>query len=178
VAGSLLGRRVLVTGASGGVGRFAVQLAHRAGAHVIGLVGSDARGAGLRQLGADEVVEDLATVRDPVFAVIENVGGPTLVAAYRLLEPGGSVVSVGGAAGEAASFPPYSTVGPRRTLHSFTMRYEGGPIGVDLAYLVGLLHAGALDPQVAWRGGWDRAAEAVQLLRERKINGKAVLEVG
>ena len=46
VGGPLLGRRVLVTGAAGGVGRFAVQLAHRAGAHVTGVVRSPERGAG------------------------------------------------------------------------------------------------------------------------------------
>jgi NADPH:quinone reductase-like Zn-dependent oxidoreductase len=44
--GPVVGRRVLITGASGGVGRFAVQLAARAGAHVIAAVGSAARGAG------------------------------------------------------------------------------------------------------------------------------------
>ncbi len=50
-SGPLLGRRVLVTGASGGVGRFAVQLASLGGAHVIASVGSQARGEGLRELG-------------------------------------------------------------------------------------------------------------------------------
>ena len=54
--GPLLGRRVLVTGASGGVGRFAVQLAHRAGAHVIACVGTAQRGQGLLDIGAAEVV--------------------------------------------------------------------------------------------------------------------------
>lgn len=63
--GALLGRRVLITGASGGVGRFAVQLAHRAGAHVIAWVGSPARGEGLRALGADEIVTGPADVPAP-----------------------------------------------------------------------------------------------------------------
>ncbi|HZD71009.1 MAG TPA: alcohol dehydrogenase, partial [Actinomycetes bacterium] len=55
-AGAVLGKRVLITGASGGVGRFAVQLAARAGAQVIASVGSAARGEGLAEAGADEVV--------------------------------------------------------------------------------------------------------------------------
>src|SRR2546429_1239516 len=54
--GFLLGRRVLVTGAAGGVGRFAVELAARAGARVTGVVGSPQRAQGLRELGAVEVV--------------------------------------------------------------------------------------------------------------------------
>ena len=172
VCGSVLGRRVLITGASGGVGRFAVQLARRAGARVIAVVGSPARGTGLRELGADEVV-----VQGPVDAVLETVGGPTLAAAYRLLAPGGIVVSIGAASGEPTVFPPGSTIGPRRTLVSFQMGYEGGPVGADLAYLVGLLAAGALDPQIAWRGSWERAGEAVQALLNRQVNGKAVLTI-
>ncbi|MGI8914668.1 MAG: zinc-binding dehydrogenase [Chloroflexota bacterium] len=177
VPGSLLGRRVLITGASGGVGRFAVQLAHLAGAHVIAIVGSEGRGAGLAKLGADEVVVGIDSIKQPVFAVIENVGGPMLVTGFRLLEPGGSLVTIGSASGEAATFPPYGTVGAHRSLVGFQMHAEGGPIGADLAYLAGLVHAGALDPQVSWRGSWQRAAEAVQLLLDRKINGKAVLDI-
>jgi len=177
VCGSVLGRRVLITGASGGVGRFAVQLARRAGAHVIAVVGSPARGAGLRELGADEVVVGIEGVQGPVDAVLETVGGPTLAAAYRLLAPGGIVVSIGAASGEPTVFPPGSTIGPRRTLVSFQMGYEGGPVGADLAYLVGLLAAGALDPQIAWRGSWERAGEAVQALLNRQVNGKAVLTI-
>lgn len=176
--GNLLGRRVLVTGASGGVGRFAVQLAHMAGAQVIAVVGSEARGAGLSELGADEVVVGIDGVRQPVFAVIENVGGAMLAQAFGLLEQGGAVISIGAASGEPTTFPPYSTVGPHRSLISFTTRAEGGPVGNDLAYLAGLVRDGTLDPQIAWRGSWERAAEAVQLLLDRKINGKAVLEIG
>ena len=76
--GSVVGRRVLITGASGGVGRFAVQLAARAGAHVVAAVGSPARGDGLAQLGASEVVVGLDDVAEPVHAALDNVGGHVL----------------------------------------------------------------------------------------------------
>ena len=58
LGGNLYGRRVLVTGAAGGVGRFAVQLASRAGAHVTGVVRDPSRGEGLRELGADELITE------------------------------------------------------------------------------------------------------------------------
>ena len=172
--GPLLGRRVVVTSAAGGVGRFAVQLAHFAGAHVVAVVGSAARGEGLQAVGADEVAVGIEAVEGPVFGVIENVGGPTLVRSFQLLEEGGSVISIGGVGGDAAVFPPYGTVGPHRSLVSFTM---GGTLAADLAFLLSLLRAGTLHVQVGWRGPWTQAAEASRALRERRVLGKAVLDV-
>jgi len=93
--GPVVGRRVLITGASGGVGRFAVQLAARAGAHVIAAVGSAPRGAGLEPLGAAEVVVGLHDVTEPVFGVLDNVGGQLLADAFSRVADGGSVQSIG-----------------------------------------------------------------------------------
>ncbi len=92
---AVVGRRVPITGASGGVGRLAVQLAARAGAHVVAAVGSPGRGVGLRALGADEIVVGLRGVA-PVYGVLEHVGGPMLAESFGLLEDGGRVISVGG----------------------------------------------------------------------------------
>jgi len=75
---ALLGSRVLVTGASGGVGRFAVQLAHRGGAHVTGIVGSEARAAGLRELGADAVVVGVGGIGTQI-AVRANAFGMSVI---------------------------------------------------------------------------------------------------
>ena len=116
--GSSRDRRVLITGASGGVGRFAVRIASIGGGHVIASVGSTARGEGLTMLGADEVVVGLDGLDEPVDVVVDTVGGPQLVAAWQLLAPGGSLQSVGWSAGEPAVFPPYSTIGPPKSLTS------------------------------------------------------------
>jgi NADPH2:quinone reductase len=120
-SGSVLGRRVLVTGASGGVGRLAVQLARLGGAYVIASVGSADRGEGLGALGAHEVVVGLDHISEPVDVVLENVGGGHLVTAWGLLQPGGSLQSIGWASGEPAMFPPNSIFahGPAKTLQSF-----------------------------------------------------------
>ncbi|MFJ3624382.1 zinc-binding dehydrogenase [Streptomyces iakyrus] len=170
-------KRVLVTGASGGVGRFAVQLAARAGAHVIASVGSADRGQGLAEAGADEVLiglEGLEGLERPVDVVVDNVGGPQLVLAWNLLAPGGSVQSVGWTSGQPAVFAPYATVGPAKSLTSFVIE---GDVGPDLAVLTELAAEGALGVEIGWQGTWDRFEEAAEALRGRRISGKAVLEV-
>jgi NADPH:quinone reductase len=173
-AGSVLGKRVLVTGASGGVGRFAVQLAAQAGAQVIASVGAAARGEGLGEAGADQVVVGLDGIDQPVDVVLDNVGGPQLVAAWELLAPGGSLHSIGWTAGEPAVFPPYSTIGPPKSLTSFLNQ---GAAGGELTTLVQLVAAGRLAVPVGWRGPWEQVAEAAQALLGRRVNGKAVLDV-
>ncbi|MET7936293.1 zinc-binding dehydrogenase [Streptomyces sp. NPDC005322] len=175
-AGSAPGKRVLITGASGGVGRAAVQLARRDGAYVIASVGSPARGEGLKELGADEVVVGLDPVGGPVDIVLENVGGPHLVAAWKLLTQGGNLQSIGWAAGEQAVFPVNSTLalGTAKTLQSFGDIYDTGP---DLAFLLRLVARGELSAEVGWRGSWERVAEAAKELFGRRIPGKAVLDI-
>jgi len=173
-AGAIQGKRVLVTGASGGVGRFAVQLASNAGASVIASVGSLARGQELALAGADEVVVGLKGVHPPIDLVLDNVGGPQMVAAWELLAPGGTLHSIGWTSGEPAVFPAYSTVGPPKSLTSFLI---GGEPGADLATLVQLVAEGLLNIKIGWRGPWEQVAQAAEALVGRRVSGKAVLDV-
>jgi NADPH2:quinone reductase len=170
----LKGARVLITGASGGVGRFAVQLAAYGGAHAIAVVGDPARADELAALGAEEVVTDIAQVDEPVDLVLDTVGGPQLVAAWTLLAPGGNVQCIGASSGQPATFPPYAMVGPAKSLCSFQII---GPVGPDLASLVRLVEEGALQVPIAWRGPLTRIEEAATALRERRVAGKAVLDL-
>ena len=174
--GSVLGRRVLVTGASGGVGRFAVQLASLAGAEVVASVGNPGRGKHLIELGATEVVTDLTQITRPVFGVLDNVGGPQLAAAFSLLEPGGRAHSIGKASKAATTidFEAERERGGRRVLEPFVV---STPFGPDLTYLAGLLAKGSLDPLIGWRGSWNRAPEAAAALLSRQVLGKVVLDV-
>ncbi|MET0898433.1 MAG: zinc-binding dehydrogenase [Mycobacterium sp.] len=174
--GPVVGRRVLITGASGGVGRFAVQLAARAGAHVIAAVGSPARGVGLADLGADEVVVGLADIREPIFGVLDNVGGELLTQAFRLVGDGGSVQSIGMASGEPTTinFEEERRIGVRKRLEPFNVRT---PFTPALDYLLTLLAAGQLDPQIGLRDSWENIADAAEALLGRTVAGKAVLTV-
>lgn len=174
--GPVVGRRVLITGASGGVGRFAVQLAARAGAHVIAAVGSPGRGHGLRELGADEVVVGLDDVSEPLFGVLDNVGGPLLAQAFGLLADGGSLQSIGMASGQPTTidFEAERRTSVHKRLEPFTVRM---PFRQDLEYLVDLLAHGELDPQIGLRDSWDNVSTAAESLLNRQIAGKAVLDV-
>ena len=173
--GAVAGRRVLITGASGGVGRYAVQLAALAGADVIASVGSAARGEGLAELGAAEVVVGLDRIDEPVDGVLETVGGQALAGAFALLGDGGSLQSIGCASDEPTTFEPLATVSdPHRVLETFM---AGLSMGEDIRYLAELLAAGRLEPQIGWRGEWGRFADAIAALRGRRVAGKAVLDV-
>jgi NADPH:quinone reductase len=174
--GSVVGRRVLITGASGGVGRFAIQLAARSGAHVIASVGSLARGEGLSELGATEVVVGIDGVSGKVFGVLDNVGGPQLAKALTLVEEGGSVQWIGRASRTELSLDVTLVEGLNGCqLEFFLVRT---PFGPHLAYLVDLLSRGELDPQIGWRGSWEYVDEAAYALLDRRVPGKVVLDIG
>jgi NADPH:quinone reductase-like Zn-dependent oxidoreductase len=174
--GPIVGRRVLITGASGGVGRFAVQLAARAGAHVIAAVGSPARGEGLTELGAAQVVLGVKDIDAPVFGVLDNVGGQLLADVFALLGEGGSVQSIGMASGEPTTidFEEQRGFGVRKRIEPFTVRT---PFADDLGYLLTLLADGDLDPQIGLRDSWTNTSAAAQALLNRTVAGKAVLTV-
>jgi len=179
--GDTLGRRILVTGATGGVGRYAVQLARLGGAYVIATTGDPAtHGDALRALGAHEVIASPEEADGPVYGVVDLVGGPQLVQAYDTLAAHGTLVSVGHVAGQPETFPfgaLYGNAGRHdRSIVTFHL-LERPDIGPDLTWLAERVTAGDLDPQIAWRGGWDRAGEAIATLLERRLHGKAVLDI-
>ena len=102
VVGFVLGKRVLITGASGGVGRFAIQLAKLGGAHVTGIA---RRTEGLRELGADELSPEIDPDGPVYDGVLDAVGGPVLGTAITRVAPGGTVVSFASTVSEPVAYP-------------------------------------------------------------------------
>jgi NADPH2:quinone reductase len=179
--GALLGTRVAITGAAGGVGRFAVQLAHRGGAHVTAIVGRPERAQGLAELGADDVVMGLERQGEPFDLILESVGGGSLAAAIDRLAPEGLIVSIGNSSNQATSFDPrilYRKGAPRIEGFFVTWELLNGRIGSEeLSYLSSLAAAGGLESRIDLRVGWHDAAGAVDALLERRVAGKAVLTI-
>jgi NADPH:quinone reductase len=178
IGGMVEGQRVLVTGAAGGVGRFAVQLACHGGARVTAIVGSRERAAGMAELGADEVVIGVPPTGE-FDVILESAGGSSLAAALALVAANGTVVSYGNSSREPTTFDVsvfYSKSGAR--LYAFVLRPElqrSGTAVRDLAYLAGLTATGRLDPQIGLTAEWEDAAVAVKALMDRAVAGKAVL---
>ena len=177
---AILGRRVLVTGASGGVGRFALQLAHRGGAEVTALISSNsARSEGLRRLGADSVVSDVEQLRGRFDLILESVGGQTLGRLVTMLDQQGTLVMFGNSSGEITSFNVrdlYLDASIR--LQGFELFFGGDPFGRDLTYLVSLVEGRTLDPQLAGELPWEEMPKPLELLRNRDVAGKIALTLG
>ena len=179
VGGFVLGKRVLVTGASGGVGRFAIQLAKLAGAHVTGLA---RRTAGLSELGADEVIQVLEPEGPTYDVIIDAVGGATLGTAIGRVAPSGTIISFASTSDEPVSYPTRTLFAraPGARLYGLFVfpelaKHASGTS--DLRRLAELVAAGKLDPQIDLVASWTQAGDAIEALLDRRVNGKAVLTV-
>ena len=176
--GSLIGKRILITGAAGGVGRIAIQLARLAGARVTALVGRPERANGLRELGASEVVLSLEHDESQFDLVIESIGGATLGHALRRIAPGGEIVCIGVSSDEPTTFDGLALVrkGAVR-FYGLSLFQEMELQGVgsrELAYLLALVASGQLDPQVDVQNSWHEMGALLAALGDRRIAGKAV----
>jgi NADPH2:quinone reductase len=176
LGGALLGRAVLVTGASGGVGTLAVQLAKVGGATVTALVSGDHRVDAVRALGADAVVTSLEEADGPFDVVLDGVGGDALVEGVRRLAREGVAVAYGLAGGEPSELTfrdfvesPFGRLVPFRVYTT-----DEHTFGEDLGYLAGLVAAGRLEVAIGARLDWERTLEGVEMLRARSVAGKVV----
>lgn len=182
--GPLLGRTVLVTGASGGVGLFACQLARLSGAQVVGVVRTAAYEAVVREAGAHEVVvgEDCQPAEPfgPYDTILESVGGASLASALRLLAPDGTCVLYGrSGANESTIDAAQFFLNGGSTLYGFIIFHElkRRPASEGLARLARLVAEGQLRPRIEVEAPWTEIASVAQGLIDRRFPGKAVLHL-
>jgi NADPH:quinone reductase len=183
IGGNPIARRVLVTGASGGVGRFAVQLAHIGGAHVTAVSASPERARGLTDLGADEVIHELAPEGPEFDVIVEGVGGASMGAAIQRVAADGTVVSFANSDPSAhVEYPTRALFGraPGARIYGLLVFPElakrRGATGM-LDRLASLVAAGRLDPHIDLEASWRQPDDAIHALLDRRIAGKAVLHV-
>ena len=177
--GFVLGKQVLVTGASGGVGRFAIQLAKLGGAHVTAVA---RRHTGLERLGADVTAAEIDPEGPLYDLVIDAVGGAVLGAAIQRVRGRGLVVSFASTAPDPVAYPARELFAraPGASLYGLYIFEEvqrTGTSASDLRRLAGLVAAGRLHPQIGLTTSWREAGDAIEALLERRVAGKAVLTV-
>lgn len=181
VAGSLLGRRILVTGGTGGVGQFAIQLGALAGAAVTAVSSRETQHELLRRLGAVEVVTAIENATGPFDLVLESVGGKSLAVAIDRVSRGGVVVTIGNSSEEETTFNA-------RTLYAkgaariyglliFEEMESGRVTGRDLERLFALVQRGRLHSPIEVRRDWTDLPDVLGEFERRAYSGKAVLNV-
>jgi NADPH:quinone reductase-like Zn-dependent oxidoreductase len=175
-AGPLIGRRLLITGASGGVGHYVTELAVAAGAEVTAVSASQERGAALAELGAT-VVTDVAEAPGRYDVVLESVGGASLVAARRKARTEGLVLWFGQASRTPATVDFFDWIDGTVGASIVAFQYERADFADegDLATLVRLTAAGRLHPEIGTLLPWQHTPGVIEAIRGRRLRGNAVL---
>ncbi|WP_030798543.1 zinc-binding dehydrogenase [Streptomyces sp. NRRL S-337] len=176
-AGPVVGRRVLLTGASGGVGHYVTELAAAAGAQVTAVTRDAERGARLAGLGAAEIVHEVADASGPFDLVLESTGGQALPLALARLARRGTLIWFGQASRTPATLDFFDFFrGPESAvLRHFHYLDADTRLDDDLAALVRLTDEGRLHPEIGRVADWADTAATLTDLRDRRIRGKAVL---
>lgn len=177
------GQRVLVLGASGGVGSFAVQIAKARGAQVTGTA-STAKVDFVRSLGADHVVDhataDPLDVTEPYDVILDLGGNRRPKAMLEALTDDGTLVIVGGEGGgrltggfERQLLAPLRAVGSQQTVKTFTAKERHR----DLEALAAMVETGAIAPAIDQIHPLADAATGLTRMEAGQIRGKDVVQV-
>lgn len=177
------GQKVLINGASGGVGTFAVQLAKHFGGDVTGVCST--RNVELvRSIGADHVIdytrEDFTQGDARYDLIIDNVGNHSLLAVRRVLAPEGTYVIIGGPS-KGKWLDPLTTSLKAYALSPFVSQKVGLILAqlnaTDLTLLADLVQSGTLTPVIDRRYALDEVPEAIEYLETGRARGKIIVNV-
>jgi acryloyl-coenzyme A reductase len=167
------GETVVITGATGGVGMHAVQVAKILGARVVAITSNAAKAERLRAIGADEVVVSTGDFHKQVSdadVALELVGAPTFNSALRTLRIGGRLVIVGNVTASRIDVNPGYLI-----LKEISLTGSSGASRADLAEILGWVAAGKLKPVIADKLPLAEARAAQTRLRDKDVVGRIVL---
>ncbi|MEA2341802.1 MAG: NADPH:quinone reductase, partial [Solirubrobacteraceae bacterium] len=165
-----------ITGASGGVGHFLVELAAAQGARITAIARTAERGERLRALGAEAIAGRVDDTEGPFDVVFESVGGASLSAATQRVAPRGTVWWLGQAS-RAPAVLDFFALPERVTVRRFAYWPHDEPDRVDLHVLVDLVSSGRLHPEIGLLADWHETPAALVALRDRGVRGNAVLTI-
>lgn len=175
------GQTVVITGASGGVGSHAVQIAKAVGATVVGVVSSARSEARVRAAGADHVIvsaerkfakELRVLLGYQADLVLEVVGAPTLLESLHAVRPGGRVVVVGNVEGKGVTVPPAYLI-----LKEISLIGTKSCTKEEMAEVLALIEAGKVSPEVSEITPLAQARKLHERMEAQGASGRAVLEV-
>src|SRR5438552_2145670 len=179
------GQKVLINGASGGVGTFAVQIAKSFGAAVTGVCST--RNVDLvRSLGADHVIdytkEDFAKGTERYDVILDNVPNHSLSECRRILTPNGKYVMIGGGGpNDSRWVGPFGRVIKTMVLSPFTSQKMGMMMadanGKDLTILADMMQSGKLKPVIDRTYKLNEVQAAIAYVEEGHARGKVVITV-
>jgi NADPH:quinone reductase-like Zn-dependent oxidoreductase len=179
VTGPLPSRKVLLTGAAGGLGHYFTELAAGQGALVTAIAGSAARASRLLELGAVRVLPEVKSADGPFDVGIDSVGGITTREVWHRLHEHGLLVWLGQASRVRPELDYFDWDGALSvTIRKFNYMDSPYTEAEDLATLVRLVAAGRLHPEIGRVDDWSRTGEAITALLNREVRGNIVLTIG
>ena len=182
LAEPLQAKRILITGGSGGVGQFAIQLAALGGAKVTAISSRQAQHSELKRLGAHEVVTSIEDAQGSFDLVLESVGGSSLAKAIELVGREGVVVAIGNSSEQDTTFNVRTLYAKGAAgIYGLIVFDEvaSGRVGAeDLERLLALVRDGKLEAPISLCRNWRELPATLAELERRDYAGKAVLTVG
>ena len=179
VTGPLPSQKVLLTGASGGLGHYFTELAAGQGALVTAVSGSAERGARLRELGAVSVLPDVTSAAGSFDIGIDSVGGATTKEVWHRLHQYALLIWLGQASRVRPELDYFDWDGALSvTIRKFNYLDSTHTEAEDLATLVRLTATGRLHPEIGRVDDWSGTADAIAALLNREVRGNVVLTIG
>jgi NADPH2:quinone reductase len=178
--GNLKGKRVLITGAAGGIGSAATAIARAQGASVVGLISRLAQSDYVRSLGADEVIvadrgKPIALAPECIDGVLDAVAGDVFNACVRALRPGGVLCLVGAVGGSDVGLDTWQLIRPVTLTGYSTESLDGTTLREAIEALARWVSNETIKPPSHQSMPLSAASRAHQVLEEGGVSGRVLL---